>query len=188
MRQALIAALLLALHAGAASAADAPAGWQHYAGRGFAIEIPPGWKADPGFLDRGYGFFQGQSDDVRGGTAFTPPDGLAPGTNLEANQLKLVVQMARPGDLCVAAAFLVDQPPDFETRRVVNEPERVRTIGEPGDLFLTEQAVILASTKPCVAVHYFIVYAKTGGRKPVDREQLFQLLGTIAATVTVSGK
>src|SRR5258707_8567073 len=110
-----------------AAAAQVP-GWQSYGGAGFTISIPPGWKADPAFLDKGYAFFQGQSDDVRGGTAFMPTTDIAPGTNLQSDQLKLVVQRARPGDLCTAAAFLVDPPPDYETHRLIDKPELVRTI------------------------------------------------------------
>ena len=51
--------VLLPLHAGAATA-QTP-GWTTYQGPGFTISLPPDWKADPSFLDKGYGFFQGQA-------------------------------------------------------------------------------------------------------------------------------
>ncbi len=179
---------ILLLAGGVTAAGAAAPDWPSYAGRGFTVAVPPGWTVDAGFLDKGYGFFQGQNDDVRGGTALKPSGDIAPGTTLQSDQLRLVVQTARPGDLCVAASFLVDPPPDYETRKLLDKPEMVRTLAEPGDLYTLEQAVVLVSRTPCIAVHYYIAYARPRpgdphASAPVDRDGLFKVLGAIAATV-----
>ncbi len=175
--------LLLGLVALPAAAAD---DWAVYQGPGFSIAYPPGWKVDPAFLDKGYAFFQGQSDDARGGIAFSPTTDISPGTNLESDQLKLVVQRARPGDLCTAAAFLVSASPVYETRRLVDKPEAVRIVAEPGDKYVVEQAVLIVSRTPCIAVHYYIAYerlTRNDGRHEFDHEQLYKALGVIAGTL-----
>lgn len=179
----IFAATLLAL--ALAGTAQAQQNWQHYQGPGFSMDYPPGWTVDPSFLDKGYAFFQGQSDDVRAGIAFSPAYDLAPGTNLESDQLKLVVEPARPGDLCSAAAFLVTPSRDYETRRLIDKPDVVRTFAEPGDRYAVEQAVVIVSHKPCIAVHYFVTYSRTmdRNRAPFDHEQLYRALQAIAETL-----
>jgi hypothetical protein len=179
-----LATFVLALAAAPAQAPD----WQSYRGPGFTLSYPPEWKVDPNFLDKGYAFFQGQSDDVRGGIAFAPGYDLAPGSNLESDQLKLVVQAARPGDRCAAASFLVSASPDYETKKLIDKPDAVRIFAEPGDKYGIEQAVLIVSKAPCIAVHYYIAFERLTrsdpqGRKEFDREQLYRLLGAIAATV-----
>ncbi|MBS0472308.1 MAG: hypothetical protein JSR60_14645 [Proteobacteria bacterium] len=186
MRRLILAFLTLVLGASGAYAADVPADWQHYSGRGFTASYPPGWTVNPAFVDKGYGFFQGDTDDVRAGVAFKPAGDIAPGTDLQSDQLKLVVQVARPGDLCTAAAFLVDPSPNYATERVLDKPDRVHTIAEAGDLYTLEQAVVIATQKPCIAVHYYMAFARLrpgDPRKAIDRQQLYNLLGAIASTV-----
>lgn len=184
----LIAALLTVFGSVPAQAADVPAGWQTYSGRGFSIGYPAGWTVNPNFVEKGYRFFQGDMDDKREGVAFSPSYDLAPGTTLQSNQLTLAVMPARPGDLCTAAGFLLDPPPDYFTRRVVDKPEAVQTIAEAGDLYIIEHVIVMASKKPCLAVHYTIVYAReqrgaADAPKPFNREQLFNLLNAIGNTL-----
>jgi hypothetical protein len=177
------AAALIALCVCAASAE--PAGWQSYSdpAHHFSIGYPAGWKVDPNFQDRGYGFFQGDRDDMRPGIAFRPTGDLAPGSNLESDQLALVVQWARPGDRCTASAFLVDPAPDYATERPVEKPDIVRTIAEPGDLYTVEQAVIVVGRTPCMAVHYYVNYRRElPGRPHFDHQALFAYLNAIAET------
>src|SRR5262249_50313364 len=90
--------------------------------RGVAIGYPDGWTVDRRFQDKGYRFFQGEREDFHEGVAFAPSTDLAPGTVLQSDQLKLVVQRARPADMCQANAFLVDPPPDYFTKTVVDKP------------------------------------------------------------------
>ncbi|HEY0106001.1 MAG TPA: hypothetical protein VGB91_07955 [Rhizomicrobium sp.] len=171
----------------AAPAAAQTSGWQTYSDpvRRFTIDYPPGWTVDPNFIDKGYGFYQGDTDDMRRGVALKPLGDLAPGSNLESDQLALVVQWARPGDLCTASAFLVDPPPDYATERPLEKPDIVRTIAEPGDLYTVEQAVILVGKAPCTAVHYYVNYGRErrGDARPhFNHETLFGLMNAIAAT------
>ena len=188
MRYQLAAVLIIA----AFGAAAAQPAWHTYsdAKGGFSISYPDGWTVNPDFVDRGYGFYKGDTDDVRGGIALKPPADLAPGTNLQSDQLALVVQTARPGDLCMAKSFLVDPSPDYVTQTTVDKPEVVRTVAEPGDRYGLEQVVLMAFKSPCIAVHYFVAYARPQPDDPhpaaqFDRKALFDLLGTIAATLRV---
>ncbi|MEI9995728.1 MAG: hypothetical protein WDM91_14125 [Rhizomicrobium sp.] len=179
-----IAAALAAL----GSAAAAPPGWSTYTDtrRGFAIDYPSDWKVNPAYVEKGYRFFQGETDDTRDGVALSPTADLAPGTTLQSNQLTLVVERARPADSCTAAAFLIDPPPDYVTQRVVDKPEAVQTIAEPGDLFTVEHIVVMASRTPCIAVHYTLIYARSGApgaSRPFDRAALIRLLNAIAGTL-----
>jgi len=179
-------AVLLCLCAGAA-AAQAPA-WHSYddTKRGFSISYPDGWTVDPNFRDLGYGFHQGDADDYHDGLALRPGGDIAPGTNLESDQLVLAVERARPGDLCVAHAFLVDPPPDVPTDIPVDKPDAVRTIAQAGDRYTVEHFVIVASHTPCIAVHYFVNSARLGaggGVKPFDEAALIALLNAIAGTL-----
>ena len=151
------------------------------AARGFAIDYPDGWKVDPAFVDKGYAYFQGEREDVHDGVAFSPTTDLAPGTVLQSDQLKLVVQRARPADMCQASAFLVDPPPDYFTKTVVDKPEVTQTVAEAGDLYTIEHIVVMAAPKPCLAVHYFIVSARSG--KPYDHAKLVEYLNSIAKTI-----
>jgi hypothetical protein len=151
------------------------------AARGFAIDYPDGWTVDPTFVDKGYGFFQGESEDVHGGVAFAPSADLAPGTVLQSDQLKLVVQRARPADRCEAGAFLVDPPPDYFTKTVLDKPEAVQTVAEAGDQYVIEHLVVMVSQKPCLAVHYIIVAARQG--RAFDHAKLVDYLNGIAKTI-----
>ena len=160
---------------------DAQAATYTDAARGFAIDYPDGWSVDSKFTDRGYRFFQGESEDVHDGVAFSPSTDLAPGTVLQSDQLKLVVQRARPADMCKASAFLVDPPPDYDTRVVVDKSEMVQTIAEAGDQYVIEHLVLLLSQKPCLAVHYIIVAARQG--RSFDHAKLVEYLNAIAKTV-----
>jgi hypothetical protein len=170
------------LAAGAASAADP--GWSTYtdAKDGFAMDYPSDWKVNPAWLDKGYGFFQGDRDDVHPGIAFTPSADLAPGTLLQSDQLVLAVETPRIGAKCEAAGFLVDPSPDYATERRVDKPEVADTIAMTGDLYTIEHVVIVARKAPCLAVHYVIVSAR-GGAKPFDREALINFLNKITATL-----
>lgn len=170
----LLALIVLAsLPAHAASYSDAA--------RGFAIDYPDGWTVDARFQDKGYRFFQGEAEDVHEGVAFSPSTDLAPGTVLQSDQLKLVVQRARPADLCQANAFLVDPPPDYFTKTVVDKPGVVQTVAEAGDQYVIEHLVIMVSEKPCLAAHYIIVAARQG--KAFDHAKLVDYLNGIAKTI-----
>jgi hypothetical protein len=149
--------------------------------RGFAIDYPDGWTFDARFVDKGYRFYQGESEDVHDGVAFAPSIDLAPGTVLQSDQLKLVVQRARPADMCRASAFLVDPPPDYFTKTVVDRPDLTQTVAEAGDQYVIEHLVLMVSEKPCLAVHYIIVAARTG--KAFDHAKLVDYLNTIAKTI-----
>lgn len=175
-----LAALALALAGTAAAGQDA--GWQSYQGAGFTISYPAGWKVNPAFTDRGYGYYQGESDDVRSGIAFSPAGDIAPGTDLQSDQLVLAVEPARPGDLCQARGFLVDPPPDNDTQILVDKPDAAQTIAQAGDLYTVEHDVIVVSHAPCIAVQYYIVTSR-GGANRVDRKALLGLLNHIAATL-----
>ncbi|HWD29022.1 MAG TPA: hypothetical protein VG387_17750 [Rhizomicrobium sp.] len=173
-------ALLLAT--GAASAA-AP-GWSTYtdAKNGFAMDYPSDWKVNPDWQDKGYGFFQGDTDDVHPGIAFTPTTNLVPGSVLQSDQLVLAIEAPRIGAKCNAAGFLVDPPPDYFTQVRIDKPDLVDTTAQAGDLYTIEHIVILARQSPCVAVHYVIVSARSGGT-PLDREGLINFLNKITGTL-----
>ncbi|MEJ0043152.1 MAG: hypothetical protein WDM81_13490 [Rhizomicrobium sp.] len=186
MRIGILFALLL--FAGAAQAQDVS--WQTYTDttRGFSMSYPPGWKVDPNFVDKGYRFHQGDTDDVRDGVAVTPGGDLAPGSTLQSDQLVLAVERARPADLCVAKGFLLDPPPDYFTQTLLDTPQAAQTVAEAGDLYSIEHIVVMASRTPCIAVQYTIVTARpqqgdAKPSKPFDRQALIGLLNHIAATV-----
>ncbi|MEI9989956.1 MAG: hypothetical protein WDM86_07945 [Rhizomicrobium sp.] len=184
MRIGLAVAVLLCLCTGA----FAEPAWHTYtdARRGFSISYPDGWTVDPDFRDLGYGFHQGDADDYRDGVALKPAGDLAPGTNLESDQLVLAIEMARPADRCVARAFLVDPSPDVPTDMPVDKPDAVRTIAQPGDRYIVEHFVIVLSHTPCVAVHYFVNSARLrpgDGKKPFDEGALVAYLNRIAETL-----
>lgn len=151
------------------------------AARGFAIDYPDGWTVDTRFQDKGYRFFQGESEDLHEGVAFSPATDLAPGTVLQSDQLKLVVERARPADMCQASAFLVDPPPDYFTKTVVDKPDVVQTVAEAGDQYVIEHLVVMASRKPCLAVHFIIVAARQG--RAFDHAKLVDYLNAIAKTI-----
>jgi hypothetical protein len=186
MRIGIILGFLLA--AGCAQAAEP--GWSTYndAKHGFSLSYPPGWRVDPAHVDKGYGYFQGDRDDVRDGVAFMPTADIAPGTNLESDQLALIIEPARPADRCVASAFLVDPPPDNATQTIVEKPDAVQTLAAAGDLYSVEHIAIIASHAPCIAVHY-VIYSRQIGRndpaatKPFDRAMVIGLLNKIASTL-----
>ncbi|HXC56846.1 MAG TPA: hypothetical protein VNU97_16220 [Rhizomicrobium sp.] len=185
--RALAAALLLAAASSAADAADAAHTYSDTA-RGFSLTYPDGWRVDPNFADQGYGYAQGETDDVRTGVAFSPTIDLAPGTTLESKELKLVVEAARPGDLCKAAAFLEDPPPDYFTQVMADTPTLASTLAEPGDMYDVEHIVRIVSQTPCIAVQVFLVYAQSRPHdpKPVpqfDRHALLAVLDGIVATM-----
>jgi hypothetical protein len=175
-------AFALLLAAGAASAA--PPGLATYtdAKNGFAIDYPSDWKVNPNWVDKGYGFFQGDTDDVHPGIAFTPTSDIAPGTTLQSDQLVLAIETPRPGAKCVAGSFLLDPPPDYFTNVRVDKPDLVDTVAQAGDQYIIEHIVILARPSPCLAVHYVIVSAR-GGAKPVDRDGLIAALNKITGTL-----
>lgn len=174
-------AFLLPLLSCLAGASAANAATYSDAARGFAIDYPDGWKVNPNFVDKGYRFYQGETDDVRDGVAFSPSSDVAPGTTLQSDQLMLVVERARPGDLCQAGAFLLDPPPDYFTRTVVSKPEAVQTLAEAGDLYTIEHVVMMVAPRPCLAVHYIIAAARSG--KPFDHGKLLDNLNGIAKTI-----
>lgn len=173
-----------------APAAAQDAGWKTYsdAARGFSISYPADWKVNPSFTDRGYRFHQGDVDDVRDGVAFSPSVDLAPGTTLQSNQLVLAVERARPADSCKASAFLMDPPPDYFTQTVLDKPDAAQTLADAGDLYTIEHIVLIGSHTPCIAVHYYLVYARPqpGAALPAfNRQALFGLLNQIANTLKV---
>ena len=177
-------ALVLAI---AAPAAAEPA-WHVYsdAKRNFSISYPDGWTVDPAYRDKGYGFFQGDTDDYRDGVALKPTADLAPGTNLQSDQLMLVVETARPGDLCQAKSFLVDPPPDYFTDRPIDKPDAVRTVANTGDLYTVEHIVLIGVRQPCIAAHYILVYGQrhgADGPPDFDRTTVIGALNAIAATI-----
>jgi len=184
---------IAALAAGVGLARAAEPAWSTYtdAKRGFSLTYPTGWKVDPNHVDKGYGFFQGDRDDVRDGVAFMPVEDIAPGTNLQSDQLALVVERARPGDRCVASAFLVDPPPDYFTQTLVDKPDAIQTTADAGDLYSIEHIAMIASHVPCIAVHYVIVSGRIarddpGAAKPFDRAAVIGLLNKIASTLTLA--
>ncbi len=89
---------------------------------------------------------------------------------LQSDQLKLIVQRARPADTCQAGAFLLDPLPDYFTKVVVDKPDVAQTVAEAGDQYVIEHLVMMISPKPCLAVHYIIVAARSG--KAFDHAKL----------------
>ena len=180
----MFARVLLAFALSIAAVQAAEPGWSTYtdAKNGFAMDYPPGWKVNPNWSDKGYGFFQGDADDVHPGIAFTPSTDLAPGSLLQSDQLVLAVEAPRPGGKCEAAGFLVDPPPDYFTARRIDKPELVDTMAQAGDLYTIEHIVIMARPAPCLAVHYVIVSARSGA-KPFDRDALIAMLNKISGTL-----
>ncbi|MEJ0028173.1 MAG: hypothetical protein WDN01_19265 [Rhizomicrobium sp.] len=181
-------AIGIALSIVLATGAAAEPAWHTYtdAKRGFSIDYPDGWTVDPGFKDKGYGFFQGDTDDYRDGVALKPTVDLAPGTNLESPQLVLAIETARPADRCEARAFLVDPPPDYFTERPVDRPDAVRTVAKAGDLYTIEHIVLIGVRQPCIAAHYILVYGQgQGANAPpaFDHAAVVGLLNRIASTV-----
>jgi hypothetical protein len=179
-------ALVALLTLGAARAAE-PA-WHVYsdAKRGFSISYPDGWTVDPAFRDKGYGFFQGDPDDYRDGVALKPGYDIAPGTNLQSDQLVVAVETPRPADRCIARAFLMDTSPEIPTDLAVDKPDVARTISQPGDRYIVEHVVIIASHTPCIAVHYYINSARFergDGKQPFDEAALIAALNRIAGTI-----
>jgi hypothetical protein len=188
MRFGVVLGLLLAT----SCAQAAEPGWSTYADtkRGFSISYPEGWKVDPSHVEKGYGFFQGDRDDIRDGLALVPTADIAPGTNLESDQLALMIERARPADRCVASAFLLDTPPDNVVQTIVNKPDAVQTVADAGDLYTVEHIVMIASQAPCLAVHY-VIFASQIRRgdsavKPFDRTAVIGLLNKIASTLTLA--
>ena len=184
MRVAAAIAVLLCL----ATAAAAEPAWHVYsdAKRNVSIAYPDGWTVDPNFRDKGYGFFQGDNDDYRDGIALKPTADLAPGTNLESDQIVLAVETARPADRCEAKAFLVDPPPDYFTDVPVDKPEVVRTVANAGDLYTIEHIVLIGVRQPCIAAHYILVYGQRHGADAppaFDRAAVLGLLNKIASTI-----
>ncbi len=184
MRIGLAVAVLLCL---CTNAAAEPA-WHTYtdAKRGFSISYPDGWTVDPNYRDKGYGFFQGDADDVREAVALKPANELAPGTNLESDQIVLAVETARPGDSCSARSFLVDAPPDYFTDVPIDKPDVVRTVANAGDLYTIEHIVLIGVRQPCIAAHYILVYGQNHGPSaapPFDRAAVLGLLNKIASTI-----
>ena len=167
--------------------------WHTYSdtAHGFSISYPGGWKVDPHYADKGYGYAQGETDDVRYGVALSPAGDLAPGTTLDSTGLALVVQPARPGDLCKASTFLADPPPDYFTQTLDDTADTTHTLAEPGDMYAVEHIVRIVSRAPCVAVQVYLVYAQIRPHdpkppKPFDRAALFDLLTRIAATLKLA--
>ena len=99
--------LLVCAFASGANAQDAT--WQTYSdtARGFSISYPSAGSRS-GLADKAMPIRR-RHGRVRHGVAFSPAGDIAPGTNLESNQLVLAVRTARPGDL-PGDAFLADPP------------------------------------------------------------------------------
>ena len=180
----LAARLVFALALVAGTARAAPPGLATYTDtkNGFAIDYPSDWKVNPNWVDKGYGFFQGDTDDVHPGIAFTPSGDIAPGTTLQSDQLVFAIETPRTGAKCVASDFLVDPPPDYFTNVHVDKPDVVDTVAQAGDQYIIEHIVIVARQTPCLAVHYVIVSARAGG-KPYDRDGLIAALNRITGTL-----
>ncbi|MEI9887004.1 MAG: hypothetical protein WDN08_10995 [Rhizomicrobium sp.] len=183
-----MAILLPMLLGGSAQAAEAP--WHTYSdpAHNLSISYPDGWKVDPNFADKGYRYMQGDPDDVRYGIGLSPTVDLAPGTNLESRSLVLAIQFARPGDLCKASAFLADPSPDYFTQVLEDTPDLAHTRAEPGDLYIVERIVHIASRSPCVALQIYLVSDRIRAGDPnkpaaFDRPALFHLLSSIAVTL-----
>lgn len=152
--------------------------------RGFSVAYPDGWRVDTEFQDKGYRFFRGETDDVRDGVALRPVGDLAPGTNLQSDQLVLAVERARPADRCTAGAFLMDVSPDTPTQTLIDKPDVARTITQAGDLYAIENIVVIVAQKPCLAAHYIIAFRRGPGAPPqFDYQKLIGLLNAMAATI-----
>lgn len=185
-------ARIVSLVLAAATMAVAPcvaqtAGWHTYSDtqRNFSFSYPDGWTLDTKYQDKGYGYHQGDLDDERDGVALRPAGDLAPGTDLQSDQLVFAVEAARPADRCEARAFLVDPPPDYFTEAPVDKPDVVRTVAQAGDLYTIEHIVLIAVRKPCIAAQYTLVYHQPyeGGPPPFDHAKIIGLLNAIAATI-----
>jgi hypothetical protein len=182
--------LVLAVTMSAVASHAAAETWHTYrdTAHGFAISYPDGWTVNPQYADRGYGYSQGETDDVRISVGLSPTIDLAPGTNLESRQLVLAVQTTRPGDSCKASAFLADPPPDYFTQTVEDTADAAHTEAHAGDLYDVEHLVRIVSRTPCLAVQVFLVYGQDRPDDPhppppFNRGALFSLLNQITATL-----
>jgi hypothetical protein len=174
-----------------ASAAFGDDGWQTYRGEGFSIQIPPGWRANPKFVDYGYGYYQDDPTDKLAGTAFTTTADLQPGSNLRSDQSYVLVEFLPPGRKCTADNFLVDPPPDYFTTAPEQTPDFLRTVAEPGDLYGEEHQIHVVSHTPCVAVQYVIEYGQLDAdrlktERPFDRAGLLALLDRIRGSLVLT--
>jgi hypothetical protein len=166
-----------------------PAGWRTtHDARGFSISYPAGWKADPGFADLNYPDNNGERSKIEG-LGLRPTAELQPHTTLQSNQVSVAVEVLPPYRKgCVAGNFLAEPPPDYNSGIDTNTPDFAHMSGgDPGDWYSVEDYVYRVSTKPCLAVHYFIGYATRGGEmvkgaKPFDRAALLAQLDHIRAT------
>ena len=116
--------------------------------------------------------------------ALRPLGDLAPGTNLESDQLVLAVERARPADRCAAGAFLMDPSPDNITQTLIDKPDVARTITQAGEMYAIEHIVVIVAQKPCLAAHYVIAFRRGPGSPPqFDYQKLIGLLNAMAATI-----
>ena len=167
----------------------APAGWlTTHDPRGFSISYPADWKADPGFADLNYPDDNGVRARIEG-LGLRPTTDLQPHTTLQSNQVSIAVEVLPPYRKgCVAGNFLAEPPPDYNSGIDTNTPDFAHMSGaDPGDWYSVEDYVYRVSTKPCLAVHYFVGYATPGGEmekgaKPFDRAALLTQLDHIRAT------
>lgn len=175
-----------------ASAYAVPAGWHTtHDARGFSMSYPKGWTADSTFADLNYP----NNDGVRlkiEGLGVSPTIDLQPGTTLQSQQVTVAVEVLPSyAKDCVAENFLAQQPPDHSGGVDVDRPDYAHAeSGDPGGWYSTEDFVYRISTKPCLAVHYFVGFKTPGGansvgEKQFDRAKLLTLLDTIRAKVAV---
>jgi hypothetical protein len=186
-------ALFAGLAAGLAAAMAAPAGWSvhDFPKRGFSVAVPPGWRVNPDYHDRGYAFYQGNKDDQIAGVLISAPAGLQPDTNLRAAESYLLVErLDRAPGACQAADFLVDPPMDFEIRDERHDGDHaLLTSGDPGRMSVAEDSVSVLAHAPCIAVHEVIASAPADGfgkdETPFDHARIQAAMDAIRAAIVV---
>ncbi|HWD29023.1 MAG TPA: hypothetical protein VG387_17755 [Rhizomicrobium sp.] len=186
-------ALAAGLAACMAAAIAAPAGWsvQDFPARGFSVAVPAGWSADPGYHDRGYGYYQGYPEDQIAGVRIDAPDGLQPETNLRSDESYLLVErLERAPGACKAGDFIVDPPADFQIFDERHDGDHaLLTSGDPGGMAVYEDSVSVLAHVPCIAVHEVIAFAPADGfgkgETPFDHARMKAAMDAIRATVVV---
>jgi hypothetical protein len=189
-----IVGLVVGLAASLAAAMAAPAGWsvRDFPDRGFSVAVPPGWRLAPGYHDRGYGYYQGDTTDQIAGVLISAPDGLQPDTNLLSSESYLLIErLDRAPDACKAVDFIVDPPADF---RILDEghdgDHALLTSGDPGDMAVYEDSVRVLAHAPCIAVHEVIAWEPTDGfgkdEKPFDHARMRGPMDAIRDTIAIA--
>lgn len=159
----LLLAIVPALAAGAALAAESPAvstaGWSTYKGNGYTILYPPHFTVDTHHSYDALG--KGRSIV---GTSFTVPGSISQGTNLSPDSY-LSVEVF-PFITCTPHAYLSspeDQKPVTDGTRtwlVATDDE-----GAAGSVY-EETVYALQGSTPCIGVRYFVHSANIGNFDP----------------------